>query len=359
MQDIIGDLPDCHQVNFMKDFNNRSFDLFIQAVGFENRTVGIAAQLSKLPNFKVSEAILIRYNTNIEDNVFYEEMLLNYINRFTEKIIFFTFDEQISSTINHKLNYLKNNQPLNILVDISSFSSGLILSLIRILLFSNNNIYIVYTEGEIYHPTDTEFEIILDEKHDNHSLYQTKGIEHVKISPDYNGGTKENQDLVISFPSFRAERTYSIIAFIDDLILKHRERNRIIWIIGEPHMDEIISEKRMSIQKQLNRISSEDKVYSVSTLDYKKTLITLDHIYNELFSKYHINISDLGSKMQSLGIALFANLRRDVTVFYAEPKKYNPAHYSDGIKDYWAIDFGNTQQLLDRLFRVDLIEELL
>ena len=357
MQDIIGELPDCTNIDFLTRFNTKSYDVLIQAIGFETRTVAFAEKLSNLPSFKVKETILIKYMTNIEDNLFFEEKILSFLEKFSTSISFFNSEDDFTVAFNQKIVSLRQSEPLNILMDISSFSSGMTLSLMRILLFSKNNLFILYTEGLVYHPTESEYEKIQQENSDDHALYQTKGIEKVKISFEYSGGTKENQDLVISFPSFRSERTESIIAYIDELILKQQERKRIIWVIGEPNMEDGKKERRMEIQKKLNGIKPEDKTYSISTLDYKKTLLTLDHIYNEEYTKYHINISDLGSKMQTLGIALFANLRRDVSVFYAEPKKYNPLHYSEGIKNYWIIEFGSTDKLLETLFKVDLILE--
>jgi len=356
--DVIGNLADISNENVFERFQNSEYDLFIQAIGFEARTIAIAERLAGIKTFKTKEALLIKYKTNIEDNLFYEQNLRLYINSFTKKISTFTIDDEFNGPIRQKILSAVNSEiPIKVIIDFSSLSSRLLTSLCRILFQCNIDLTILYVEGNVYHPTEEEFERMINKKEEVLRLSQTYGVENVIISPDYNGGTKENQDLVICFPSFKAERTEAIITKIDDFILKQKDKERLIWVIGDPHMDEPQKSRRREIQTKINNIEVGDKIYTVDTLDYKKTLSVLEHIYKDVYEKFHVNISDLGSKMQSLGIALFATLRRDVSVYYSEPTKYNPSHYSEGIKDFWIIEIGSTINYINELFKVDIIEE--
>ena len=357
IQDVLANLPEIEKIDFQKQFNGTIYDLYIQAVGFEHRTTGIVQNLSKLKNIRIKEAILISYVTNIEDNLFHEKQLKQTLTSFTDLISSLSLNNDFDETIYNKIKSLVGaKKKLKILLDISTMSSRLILSLTRWLFQEDIELIILFTEGSIYHPTEKEFNNRKKEATEDLQS-QTYGVAKVIVSPDYNGGPKENQDLVICFPSFTAERTEAIITYIDDLILKQRDKDRLIWIVGDPHMEnELSKRKRQEMQILINKIPTDNKTYTVCTFDYKKTLEVLDHIYKEVYSNYHVNISDLGSKMQSFGIALFCNLRRDVTVYYSEPVKYNSTYYSDGIKDFWMINVGQTSKFINELFRVDMLE---
>ena len=365
MQDVLSGLPDIKEIDF-KQFEGKSYDLLIQAVGFEPRTIGIAEKLSKLGSnrrgeakIRLEEVLLIKYETNIEDNLFHLNQLNDLLKPISGLITPLDLNNSFDEIIRNKINSaLKAKSSLNVLVDISTMSSRLILLLTKILFQSKDiHLTIFFTEAKVYYPTESSYKSMLRDEKKALENAQTYGVGKVFVSPDYNGGSKDNQDLVICFPSFTAERTEAIISNIDDLILKQKDKDRLIWIVGDPHLeDEKARENRKKMQIEINKIPKNNKTYTVCTFDYKKTLDILDFIYKDVYSKYHINISDLGSKMQSFGIALYCNLRRDVTVYYSEPVKYNSAHYSDGIKDFWMIPVGITSHYLNQLFKVDTVE---
>ena len=120
-------------------------------------------------------------------------------------------------------------------------------------------------------------------------------------------------------------------------------------------MDEGTSTKRKGMQKKINKelLDLEDIIfYEISTFDYKETLKVLDRIYNSKNLDFHINISALGSKMQTLGLALFCYIKPDVSVYLAIPEKYNPKQYSEGCKATWQINFGEIKNIRDILNKV-------
>ena len=355
IQSILGELPEISIIDFPQSFAGQHFDLFIQSVGFEERTKAMCTKLSQTSDFTVKESIILRYKSNIEENLTYEQQLKTYISSFSKSLQWIVIDNDVIEQISQKVNSIRLNLgKASILLDISTLSSKLILSLTKILIHKDIHLMVLYTEGRMYHPVEEEFErILLDSE--NPTLSQTSGIESVTVSPEFNGMSKDNQDLIICFPSFKAERTEAVIASIDELILKERTNERIFWILGEPNMVEPNKQNRTDFQKKINRIGDNEKVYVVSCLDYKKTIEILDHIYYETKNNYHINISNLGSKMQSFGIAIFASLRSEITVHYSEPKTYNPAHYSEGIKEYWAINLNSTKEFIKKLYSIDTI----
>jgi len=352
IEDIIGELPKIKKLTSKNAFQKMQFDFYIQSIGFEERTCTISQELSTINSFKVDETLLLKYTSNIEDNKFYEDTVMNSVKKFSHIVSQIQIkDEYIREVSERIMSKTKSKNKTTVIIDISTLSSHVILSLVNELFNLNVDLNILYTEGLIYHPTIEEYE-----QFGVNDFHQTTGIEKISISPEFTGGEKEKQDLVICFPSFKAERTEAIITHINDLILKENKLDRIIWIIGNPHMDEPIKTKRKQIQKDIHKLDNKSKIYEVCTLDYKDTIIALEHIYENLVSQYHLNISDLGSKMQSIGIAIFALLRRDISVYYSQPKKYNSSHYSEKSKDIWHIEIGSTNHFMKTLYKVDTIE---
>ena len=88
-------------------------------------------------------------------------------------------------------------------------------------------------------------------------------------------------------------------------------------------MDEETKKKRKNMLREINKILIEAPSYEVCTLNYKKTLEILDQIYKKNHLDCYISILALGSKMQSLGIALFCYIRPDIPIYHAIPKEYN------------------------------------
>ncbi len=110
--------------------------------------------------------------------------------------------------------------------------------------------------------------------------------------------------------------------------------------------------------REINKIPDSAPSYEVSTFDYKKTLETLERIYQARDCKYHVNISPLGSKMQSVGIALFWYMRQDVSIVFAMPEEYNARQYSEGCKATWQINFGDinkVREILDSVGQLEIV----
>ena len=108
--------------------------------------------------------------------------------------------------------------------------------------------------------------------------------------------------------------------------------------------------------REINKILDSAPSYEVSTFDYKETLEILERIYQARDCKYHVSISPLGSKMQSVGIALFWYMRQEVSIVFAMPEEYNARQYSEGCKDTWQIEFGNLNKIRENMDRVGKLE---
>jgi len=361
-------LPDLKPLDFKKDLLKKQYDFYISALGFEKRTLSIPenlAEISKNDGFTCDELIYLTYNTSTSDNAFNEPPLRNFLEQVKDSdgkpasvLNMFCDDEAFSQFLTDKIKNKKSQgDSINILLDISVCSSKLILMLLKII-FSINRVAltILYTEALIYYPLYEEY---LNEKQkflEDSEYSATRGHEKTVNSNEYSEGGKENPDLIIAFAPFKVGRINKIVSDIDESILLNNN-GRLIWIIGDPNFPEDIDKtNRMTMLKEINSIDATDcRIHNVGTLNYKDTISTLESIYkqNEMF---HINIADLGSKMQTLGISIFYHIRPDVSVYYAIPKIYNSHRYSDGVKKHWFIDFGNIKDLKKIINKIDCQE---
>jgi hypothetical protein len=356
-EDILDNLPDIASLNCEKDLSQKEYDVFLCALGFEERCLTIPEKLAATSQFVCRQALFFEYSNNVEDNEVNKPRLLRAFNKFAKTSKSFHCDEE-DFTKNLREFFdggVQSNQKCKIIFDISVCSSKLLLSTMKVLLEFDICLHIVYAEAAIYHPTFEEFEKEPQKWTTEEGLGIARGVAKVVAIPEYPGASRENPPLVIAFPTFKPERTKAIIADIDETLLV-KPGKRIIWIVGDPHMEGEIKQKRKNTIRKINKISGQSPSYEVCTLNYKKTLQVLDPIYRDKSLDFHIYISALGSKMQSLGISLFCYVRPDVTVYLAVPKEYNPRQYSEGCKATWQIDFGDLRSVREVLNRVGQLE---
>jgi hypothetical protein len=358
LTDIINELPEIIPLDCKKEFSDDEYDIFFCALGFEDRCLTIPEQLTEIKGFKCKEAYYFEYSTNIEDNAVNRPRLINAFKKFAISWDSIQCDvEDFTKRLRELLSRaVKAKQKPKVIFDISVCSSKLLLLAMKILLEFDVYLRIVYSEAAIYHPTLEEYEKEPEKWTTEKGFGIARGVGQVIPSPEHPGSRRENPDLIIAFLTFKPERTEAIIADIDETLLR-RPSKRVICIIGDPHIDEITKVKRKEMMRKINEKILEDAIsYEVCTLNYKETLKILDQIYKSKNLDFHINISALGSKMQSLGISLFWYIRPDVSIYLAIPKEYNPKQYSEGCKATWQVDFGNLGNIRGILDKVGQLE---
>jgi len=357
--DIINELPDINSLNCEKDLLQQKYDIFFCALGFEDRCFTIPEQLVNTKDFRCKQVLYFEYSSNIEDNEVNKPRLIRSLQKFAGSLKSFQCDEEnFTKNLRESLSQIaKSNEKPKIIFDISVCSSKLLLLVMKVLLEFNINLFLVYSEAKIYHPTVEEFEKEPQKWTNEENFGIAKGVGKVIPSPEYPGSSKENPNLIIAFLTFKPERTRAIITDVDETLLIRPDR-RIIWIIGDPHMDEENKRKRKEMMLQINKIPEKCPTYEVCTFNYKETIKKLNKIYNDSNLDFHINISALGSKMQTLGITIFCYVRPEVSVYNAIPKEYNPRQYSEETKATWQINFGdltNIRKILDRVDQLEIV----
>ena len=197
---------------------------------------------------------------------------------------------------------------------------------------------ILYSEAAIYHPTNDEYKAKPAAWRDEAELGLERGVSDVRPSREFPGQHFDQlPDAIILFPTFKAERSRAVIAFVDPSLIGVKG-DQVIWLLGVPHLQE--NRWRIEALKEINDLDDRDIQHEISTLDYKETLSRLDSIYEQLSDTCKLTLSPIGSKMQALGSSLFSYIHPDTRIVFAIPNEYNAAQYSEGYRETWIIEFG-------------------
>jgi hypothetical protein len=342
-------LPDIEPFETHKPLERKD-DLFFCALGFEDRCLSIPEHLAIQKGYHSKKSIYFQYSTNEPDNAKNESKLKSALSVFSDSVEqpLKCDEEDFPVKLRNILKGLGGNGSLpSVSFDITVCSSKLLLTALKIILESDVSLRILYSEAAVYHPTRSEYEQDYNKWAQEDGLGLAKGVQKIIPSPEHPGNRRDKlPEAVIVFPTFRRERAVAAIADIDQSLIT-RPKDRIIWLIGKPHLPQ--DQWRTDALRKINEIPDTAPSYEVSTFDYKATIEKLESIYGVKDCEYHVNIIPLGSKLQSLGIQLFWQVRQDVSLTFVIPKKYNAHEYTEGCKAAWLIDFGTTKQLRDVL----------
>jgi hypothetical protein len=359
--DILSDLPSIVPLDTAQDMSGTEEDLFITALGFEDRCLWIPEILSDENKYRTIRAVYFEYGTNQSDNDLNRPRLLTSLESFAAQTPrpmpsnpgdFTTGLHGLLSDI-----CAKGNKP-KVTFDISVCSSRLLITALTILFEYDIQLRLLYSEARLYHPTKQEYEENPEKWTIDEEFGLARGVSTVIRSPDHPGSRRDNlPEVVIAFPTFKPERVKAILTDVDPSLCI-RPENRVVWVLGEPHLPE--DRWRTAIQRDINEISESTPSYEVSTFDYKKTLEILERIYRPFYFKSHVNIVPLGSKFQSLGVLLFWLIRPEVSIYFATPREYNATQYSEGCKNVWHINFGSLpeiKKLLNKVGQLSVVKE--
>ena len=312
--------------------------VFICALGFESRCLSIPETLAAA-GVSCGEAFYVEYDTNRAENEVnlprLKDALEKMAGRHVESVP--GDDAAFGRILKGHVERLADHGA-RIIVDISVMANRVVMACLKVLLESRASVTVLYSEAAQYYPTLKEYKEDKRGWKDAEDGGLEQGVGEVVISAEFPGEHPEPlPDCVVVFPTFRAERARAIIATVDPaLLLKPGEK--VVWMVGRPHLES--NEWRIAALRELNDIPATALSYEVSTFDYRDSMVSLYKLYDKMGGNYKISIAPLGSKMQSLGVALFCFVRPDVRVVVARPKSYNAKHFSDGCAQTWQIDFG-------------------
>ncbi|MCL6098414.1 MAG: hypothetical protein M1391_07565 [Bacteroidetes bacterium] len=345
--EIVNTFPDLQLMDEVI-VNDASFDIFVGAVGFEDRTIDAVKKLTE-KNVKINNVLLfefdIYYDANEKQRQNFEELIPMLTNGKPHRPINAPVgvpDPVFSERFKSLLNALSKGKNLKIIFDCTSCPSLILSKALSVLLSFNCELTILYSEAAQYFPTREDWEsgkLVPLEKRVQGPF---AGVRFVAKPPELQSDdTGEYPVLLILFPTVNTERTDGVLAEI--------EPDSRIWLFGEPH-DLKNNSYRLEMAKAFASpiVHPGDKWSSVSTFDYKRSFLNLAGIFSRFRFSNRIVVMPHGSKMQTLGVGLFARIHQ-LSMVFAMPKSYNPERYSSGCKEVWAIQIGSVESLSNRL----------
>jgi len=327
---------------------NSRFDLYLGAMGFEERTAEAAVSLARR-GIRLEKAFLFEFDMYHAATRKRREAYERATEQLTSGKPYRPINAPVSvpdpifsERFGEILDVSTTSRPTRILFDITSCPSLVLSQALTLLLNSNCDITILYSEAGEYYPTKEEWESGKVKPFGALVQGPFSGVRFVTKPPILQGDDLgELPVLLVLFPTFSTERTAGVLADLEPA-----ER---IWLFGEPH-DLTRHSFRLDMAKSFAapNIHPGDKWSPVTTFDYRRALHALASIYEENRFRYRTVIMPHGSKMQTLGANLFSAVHQ-VSEVFATPKTYNPDRYSKGCLQVWGVHLGEAQSLVNNL----------
>lgn len=338
---VLPEVKSIDRLSYLKD------DLFICALGFEPRCLSGVKKLDS-NRYRTKKAIYFRYTAQDRENTKNLPDLKEYLNKVTNNNVekyrfdrfhsnesFVKFKEKIKSM-------MKNDENLRVTIDVTSMTNTLITQILHFFLKKRIKFRIIYTEADIYHPTEEEFVEYIKKIEEGGQITQLLGQE-IGTNIILDGLEGEHHlgcpPVLLIFVSFDYFRVQAALDF-----LKPPE---FVIVLGEPPKKE--RKWRLKAQEELYRqLPVGIKNFrNITTFNYKDVFESLEKIYSNYEYSHNFCISPLGSKLQTIGITLFSLLHLDVQLIFPVPKEYVVEKYSKGAGDIWTMEFDNSGEILD------------
>lgn len=346
ISEVIQTFPEIQPFNAASSSPNKNFDLFLCALGFEERCLTIPTALAE-NEYKATNIGYFEYSTNHDDNETNRPSLLHQLKAVSENIQSFESDtEKFTNELRELLlsitRQFSGKEPL-VLFDTSVVANSLLMRCFKVLLEFDIRLVVLYSEAAIYHPTRAEYEQNPEKWSSEENIGIERGVSDVSISEEYPGSHIDQlPDCVILFPSIKKARSKAIISKVDPS-LSTSSGDNVVWLLGIPHAEQ--DHWRLDSMRKILDLKEDTPRFEVSTIDYKDALSKLDAIYLDRVEKNKFTLGLMGSNMQTIGAALFCYLHPSVRVVFATPEEYNATQYSEGCKATWMIDFGSLKEL--------------
>lgn len=321
-----------------KEIDFQSGDTVIICAGFEDRTKKILEQIIER-DIQGLTIIVVLYQPAVTENKSNE--LIELCDKANIKTKIFTYDRNnpcgAGIDIFHKIPEKKGN----LWVDISGMSRLLIVQIIDKLKEKEvgfSSMKILYCEAEEYPPTQSEVSDALIERETGDSdlfMFLSTGVFEVSIVPELSSISLQGQPVrMIVFPSFSYDQLLALRILL--------QPSYTTIINGAPPSDD--NHWRMEAIYKLNEINKivHTEEYTVSTLDYGETYKLITKIYANYGAFEKLVIAPIGSKMQTVGLALARLHLNDIQVVYPTPRSFiNPEAYTRGVKTIYSLDISD------------------
>lgn len=321
--------------------------VFICALGFEDRSLSMPRMLAD-SGYTAERVIVLEYDTNRDDNEKNRPALEACLRRISSHesarvpVQSNDYPEQLDRVLRDALGRSAGAAQPSVTLDISACCSRGIIEGLCLLFGYQLTLRIAYSEAAVYHPTEEEFRARPDDWLTEEGAGLAHGVVSIWESSVHPGCNPDHlPNLLVAFPTFKPERTQKLISSGEAQIAQS------VWIVGVPRLDE--NRWRVGAMRSINGLSAGVECYEVSTFEYLDCLRRLEQLCHKYGRTHHPLVSPLGSKLQDVAVGLFLQLRRDVSVWFSVPERFNPKLYTEGTRALWRIDLGDVQTAISGL----------
>lgn len=333
-------------------------DVLIHAPGFEDRTMAVSIGLST--SGKV-HAVLLNFRPYNEKNKLNDvkEELRSYGFVVEEEniIVYDRFlPEAFEDQLQRRLQVIAADSAL---IDISTMSKLQIILVLKVCTEMGLNVRILYTEAEIYGPSEEEFNNARQAGEIRRPSLQVFSSIHGVIR------VKSLSSIAMQGQSTAALVFMSFNDALTQVLLNSIYPGRLFLINGRPPQHSWREEATAWIHEKVRQEWQEDNPTKqrdgcwepmpereVSTLDYRETIQMLIRLYWQLSAEHRILLAPSGSKMQAVGSYVVKALHPDIHIEYPSPEGFHPS-YSKGVGAKWMIDLGNLALLLEDIAKIE------
>jgi hypothetical protein len=344
--DVVRSMPEMRPVEEALQAESE-YDIFIGAMGFEERTTeGVAALVER--GVRAKRAYVLEFDMYHEATAQRRDRYEDLVARMTGGKPYRPLNAPVGNPDPAFTERIKQALALSlqdgrrVLFDCTSCPSLILSKLLRLLMEMSCDVTIVYAEATTYYPIQAEWESGKLKPRGAKVQGPFAGVRFVERPANLQSDdTGERPVLLVLFPTFNTERTAGVLV---DL-----EPAKRVWLIGEPH-DLVRNGYRVEMAKSFAapNMYPDDHWSLLTTFDYRQTMLALAGIYSQDRFHYRIVVMPHGSKMQTLGVSLFAATHQ-ISMVFAMPKTYRPDRYSEGCSEVWAVPLGKTDALMERL----------
>lgn len=301
-------------------------DWLVVCAGFEDRT--LEALKKTMSGATPINVLVVLYEPLIAANK--TEAIRGLCSQFAATYVEATYDRQNPAGFGTSLLGTLGGCHGRVFVDISAMSRLLIVQTIVALSTRSDglsNCFLVYTEAEIYPPSQAEAEAELTKSMLDPTfsiLFLSSGVFEVTVVPELSSfAVAASQSRLIAFPSLDAHQLTALRAEL--------QPSRFTFIEGLP--PSLNNQWRRQAVSRINYLESIRNAESwvTSTLDYSETLDRLMSIYSQHGIQERLIISPTGSKMQTVAVGIFRSFIEDVQIVYPTPQDFcSPDGYTLG-----------------------------
>lgn len=322
--------------NEIDNYITDEFDLLITFASFEKRCFSLAQYI---PPSKIKKAVIFYLCNNkecLENNLDHLREILDKKNKLYE-IVELNHDKpiEISNSMVECLNKYLENDSINIIVDVTTFTHEALLILLMLLKYNytKTKVSIAYSNAKEYDPLGNK-------QKRSSSMWLSKGIGDIRSILGYPGETlPTRQTHLIIIVGYEYDRALSIISDMEPTSLSLGFGKSDSYTT-ESHGDNKLNDKHFGAKRHFDEVArdslslvSKNRIYEFdiscnnpnqANEDLK---LHLEDIKNEIVNK-NILLFAMNNKLNTIGVGLYAFEHRDIQLCYAPALIYNYNNYS-------------------------------